>query len=445
MRAPIRSVAVLGGGIVGLSAAAAFARSLPQVAVRVIETPLDPAALAECLPIATTAIHRFHALIGLDEGDLLRSGAGMPRLGFRYEGWGGDPWIHVHGDHGVPAGTIPFHQLWARAWREGRALPYHRYAAAGVLAEAGIFVPPQGDARSPLSTYDYGLRIDPPRYRALLARLADALRVVREPGAPAAVDRHANGHVAALVLADGRRIQADLFLDASGPSSLLAEGAFEPWTDWLPFTAASLDEAPAQAPDPCDTLIADAQGWQWRAPLRDRTLTGRVGAGDSAIRPGRRTAPWHANVLALGDAAIGLDPLHGLPLHLAHSGIARALDLLPGRDCAPVETAEYNRRFAEEADRARDFAALHHRRWTQAPPPPSLARTLQQFGSRGRLPSHDEDSLPPEYWIAALIGLGVLPQATDPVAAAIDPDLAATRLARNAAELARLPAQLARA
>jgi len=38
----IRSVAILGGGITGLSAAVAFARALPQVVITVIETAPDP-------------------------------------------------------------------------------------------------------------------------------------------------------------------------------------------------------------------------------------------------------------------------------------------------------------------------------------------------------------------------------------------------------------------
>lgn len=444
----IRTLAVLGGGITGLSAATAFARALPQLAVTVIETPPDPGALADRLPGTTTAVHRFHAAIGLDERALIRSGAALPRLAIRFAGWPSEPWFHVHGDHGVPTGTIPFHHLWARARREGRGDAYHRYAAAAVLAEAGRFVHPQGDPSSPLSTYDYGLRIDPPAYRAALAGLADRLGVTRTPGIFGSVERRADRHIAALLLADGRRIGADLYIDASGPAAQLLAGGFEDWRESLPLHQVTITEQAAGEAGPCDTIDALADGWQWRAPLRDKTITGMVTSspapGAVTIRPGRRTEPWQGNVLALGDAAVALDPLHWLPLHLVHTGIARALDLIPGRDCAPVETAEYNRRAAEEHARARDFAALYYLRapWPSGAVPESLARTLQQFEARGRLPSYDEDSLSKEYWLAALIGLGVLPRETDPLAAAVDPDASAARMAQIAQALGRIPPQL---
>ncbi|WBY07568.1 tryptophan 7-halogenase [Sphingomonas sp. 7/4-4] len=454
----IRSVAILGGGITGLSAAAAFARALPQVAITVIETAPDPAALADRLPGSMTSIHRFHASIGLDEAVLVGAGAAIPRLGLRFENWpaGGEPWYHVHGDHGAPTGTVAFHQLWARARREGQAEQYHRYAAAGVLAEAGRFVHPQGDPGSPLTTFDYALRLDPERYREILASLADQLRVVRIQGSFGGIDRHGDGMVAALLLADGRRIEADLYLDASGPAAVLAEavgGAFEDWSGTLPCDRLLLGEGPSSAASPNDTIVGGAQGWQFACPLPGRTMLGHVWSSADpapdphgrslAIRPGRRADPWIRNVLMLGDAAIVLDPLHWPHLHLTQTAIARALDLLPGRDCHPVEIAEYNRRSREEARRMRDFQALHYlRAGASIEVPESLARTLQQFESRGRLPVYDEDSLPDEIWLSALLGLSVLPRDIQPLAAAVDPVVAATRMTEMRVGLAQLPARV---
>ena len=454
----IRSVAILGGGITGLSAAVAFARALPQVVITVIETAPDPAALADRLPGSMTSVHRFHASVGLDEAALLRVGAAIPRLGLRFENWpaGSETWFHVHGDHGAQTGTIAFHQLWARARRAGQAEAYHRYAAAAVLAETGRFVHPQGDPGSPLAAFDYALRLDPDRYREVLASLADQLRVVRTQGSFAGVDRHGDGSAAALLLGDGRRIEADLYLDASGPAAVLAQaigGEFEDWSSALPCDRLLLGEGPPSAVSPNDTIVGGAHGWQFVCPLPGRTLLGHVWSSSDPVpdregralifRPGRRVDPWVRNVLAIGDAAVALDPLHWPNLHLAQSGIARALDLLPGRDCHPVEIAEYNRRSREEAQRMRDFQALHYlRAGASIEIPDSLARTLQQFESRGRLPTYDEDSLPDEIWLSALLGLGVLPREIQPLAAAVDSVAAATRMAEMRAGLAQLSARL---
>lgn len=448
----IRSVAVLGGGIVGLSAAAAFARALPQLSITVIETPSDPAALADRLPGSTSTIHRFHARIGLDEAALLRAGAAVPRLGLRFENWpaGVDSWFHVHGEHGVPAGNIPFHQLWARARREGRADAWHRYAAAGVLAETGKFVHPQPG--TPLASFDYALRLEPERYRAILAALTEQLRVTRLAGEFGGIERGADGGVAALLLADGRRIEADLYIDASGPAAPLASAlatGFEDWSATLPFDRFDLGEAPTSAVDPNDAIIGGGAGWQFAAPLPGKTLLGRVHADREeeersiVLRPGRRSAPWTHNVLALGDAAVALDPLHWPNLHLAQSGIARAIELLPGRDCHPVEIGEYNRRACAEAEHMRDFQALHYlRAGLPIAVPDSLARILALFERRGRFFHEDEDSLLEEIWIAALLGLGVIPQAIDPSAAAAPADAAAAGMAEMRASLAGLPARL---
>jgi tryptophan halogenase len=380
----------------------------------------------------------------------------MPRLGLRFEHWpaGGETWYHVHGDNGAPAGGNAFHQLWARARRAGQADLYHRYAAAGVLAETGKFVHPQGEPGALLASFDYALRLDPDRYRRILASLADQLRVARTQGDFAGVEPRDDGGVAALLVGDGRRIEADLHIDASGSIAMLARavgGAFEDWSGALPYDRLLLGEGPPSAATPNDTVIGGARGWRFASPLPGRTVLGQVYASTDpahdgraiTLRPGRLANPWIRNVLAIGDAAVALDPLHWPNLHLAQSGIARALELLPGRDCHPVEIAEYNRRAREEARRMRDFQALHYLR-AGAPIeiPESLARTLQQFESRGRLPSYDEDSLPDEIWLSALLGLGVLPRDIQPLAAGLDADTAAARMTEMHAGLGQLPARM---
>ena len=132
----IRSVCVLGDGVFGLSAAAAFARALPGVRVSIVSAPADPGALAERLPATLPSVHRFHAAIGLDEMSLVRSGAATHLLGVRFDNWPGsaEPWFHGFGEHGLKAGDIPFHTLWHRARAAGQAAPFHRYGAAAVLA-----------------------------------------------------------------------------------------------------------------------------------------------------------------------------------------------------------------------------------------------------------------------------------------------------------------------
>lgn len=478
----LRTIAVVGGGAVASSAALAFARALPRVRVGLVETPVDPAALADRMPGTLPAVGRFHAAIGLEELDLVRGGAAVHRLGTRFERWSGsgDPWHHVFGDYGLGTGSVPFHQLWLRARQAGRARAYDHYAAAAVLASAGKFVHPADDPASPLSTYLYALRLDPERYRSRLAAEAARLPLVRLRGEIGGVERREDGAVAALLLRDGRRLEADLYIDCTGPAAALhasLDDGFEDWGEWLPCDRLLLAAGPPppDAPGPLDVVTATSVGWRWNMPLHDRSLAGLAYAGGItaesrarrvlasetaleaeeclAIRPGRRPRPWLRNVLALGDAAVALDPLEGVNLHLAQTGIERALELLPGRDCHPLELAEYNRRTAQETERARDFLALHYLRSGRAAGefwqglagrdlPGSLARTVEQFGRRGRLPFFEEDSFELQSWLAVLIGMGVLPTAPSPMATAVDEEKAAAGMERLAARLAALAERL---
>lgn len=472
---PVRSIAVLGGGIVGLSAGLAFARALPQTKVSIVEAPANPAALADRLPGSWPSIARFHRLIGLDEAEVVRAGAASYRIGTRFDGWSADgaPWFHVHGLHGVPIGSIPFHEVWAQARRAGRALPYGRYAAAAGLAQAGKFVHPEDDSRSPLSTYDYGLRLDPQRYRNLLAALAARRGLLVFTAGLASVELGADGAMAALRLNDGRRLEADLFMDCSGPASALAPASdadFEDWSSWLPCDRLYMSSAPAQAPTSCDVVVGAAGGWRASFALPDRELRivagsarsslatelsagqDREGVEEIQLRPGRRLQPWRRNVLAIGDAAMAVDPLHGANLHLAHGAIHRALELLPGRDFSQVEIAEYNRRTAQEATLMRDFLALHYllhphatSLWGEAErpvPPDSLSHLLDQFGRRGRLPGLEDEPIGRESWTAALIGLGVTPRFTSPLAEAVDEQVSEALMRDLADGFASLPGQL---
>ncbi|HEY0413917.1 MAG TPA: tryptophan 7-halogenase [Allosphingosinicella sp.] len=473
----IRGVAVLGGGIVGLSAAIAFARALPRARVEVVETPADPAALCDRLPGSLPTIHRFHAALGLDELDLVRRGIATHRLGTRFEHWSadGEPWYHVYGEYGFGLDGAPFPDLWARARRAGQALPYHLHAPAALLAEAGKFVHPEARGGSPLATYLYALRLDPDPYRERLAAQADGARIARTRGRLEGVERREDGGLAALRLDGGRRLEADLFLDCSGPSAPLAaavDARFEEWGEWLPADRLLLGARPgAGVLATADTVAAAANGWQWSAPLPDRTFVGQVfasattdeaaareafgvpGAEAVSIRQGRRPEPWTRNVLAIGDSAVALDPLHWAGLHLAQSAILRALELLPGRDCHPLELREYNRRTGQETQRVRDFLALHYLRsgrgegafWTALAgraPPESLAHTLEQFEARGRLPFYEEESFDKQAWLAALLGLGVLPREIGPAAAGVPPGEAAATMKAFAERLAALPARL---
>jgi tryptophan halogenase len=472
----IRSIAVAGGGIVGLSAALAFARALPEARVAVIDLPRDPAALADRMPGTLPSIHLFHRLIGVDEGELVRNAQATHRIGLRFENWSADgsPWLHGFGHHGTQMHSSPFPHQWLRARKAGRALPYHLYAPVAAMGEAGKFVHPVQDQRSLLASFQYALRLDPEPYRALLLRHAENARVNVRAGNLGCVEPDGAGGAAALLLADGTRVEADLFVDCAGPSAPILsalDARFEDWGGFLPCDRVLLGERPEPHPGPVDTAWAVPSGWHWKAPLRSRTLVGAafssalsgedearetLGADDAeslSIACGRRPDAWVRNVVAFGDSAVSVDPLESTNLHLAQNAIARAVSLIPGRDFQPLLLREYNRRTRAETDRVRDFIALHYagsprrdgafwKSMESRAKPESLAHTLEQFEGRGRLPKFEEETFSDDSWFAVLFGLGVEPRRIDPTVYRVPFEESVATMERVAQMSAALPADL---
>lgn len=457
----IRSICVVGAGVTGLSAAIAFARSLPSVPITLVATPPDPDNLTDRLPAGLPAMRAFHALIGLTETDLVRNGIATHRLGTFYEGWSesGAAWTHAYGEYGMPADGIAFHQLWVAANGQGHPVPFHDYSMAAVLANAGKFAYPTAQQCSPLSSFDYALRLDAAQYQAKLESHCGSLSINRIDGKLAHVEKRADGGVATLMLVSGQTITADLFIDCAGPAAPListVSGASDSWGAWLPCDRLTIVEEGKGAASSCDRVLVTDDGWRLDMPMSDGAMT--VTAFASAVTPdptdkevirpryGARPEPWLHNVLALGDAALVIDPLLPIQLSLVQNAIIRALSLLPGRDFHPAELREYNRRSAQEAMRVRDFAVLHYLRsgrrkeelWramASVHPPDSLSHTLDQFEARGRLPFYEEEIFDRHSWLAVLLGMGVIPRAVDPASHSVDGNAALEGMARLARTL----------
>jgi len=468
----IRHVAVIGGGVVAHSAAAALRRRTPWIAVTLVPTPIDPAALADTMMPTLPSIHGFHADLRLSDQDTVaRSGSAL-RLGTRFVGWAAHDYVHAYGAYGQALGSTPFHLQWLRLARAGQALPFDHYAPAALLARRGH------TSGLPEGVAETGLQLDLPRYAAMLAALVRHCGVRVVPEGIAGVDRRADGGIDAVITADGTRCTADLFIDAAGPASPLRPAGDGDWDDWSAGPGCDrmirvTGPATAVVP-PCDTVTAFAAGWHWSAATAShaehgicyasrwcdddtaaQVLAGACGimpgAAPVVLRPGTRRTPWRGNCVAIGDAATAIEPLEWTNLHLAHSAIDRIIAMLPDCACDAVELAEYNRQTLAEVTRVRDFVLLHyaacHRDdhfWQAAagaPLPPSLAHTLALFRDRGRLPVYAEETFARDSWLAVLLGQGEAPARLDPLAQATPlPLVAQTIQAMGAALAAALPA-----
>lgn len=447
-REAIRSILVVGDGIVGLSAALAFSRSLPWIKIRLLKMAANPASIADRFPATLPTVGRFHAAIGFDEIDLVRREIAVHHLGTRFDGANGRGWTQCFGDVGRGEGMVPFHQIWLGAIQRSEAAQFDLYSPASVIGNAGKFVHPSGDPHSPLASYLYGLRFNLDRYRALLGAATAGLE--RIEGAIAGIERREEGGIASLTLDGGRSIEADLYIDCSGPAAVLIgtmDAPFEDWSASLPACHVEENWDDPSPLEPIDRVTTIDGGWRLTATVPGATLRATVTTAPSdtstATMPGRRRDPFVANVLAIGGSAVALDPLHGANLSLAHNAILRAIDLLPGRNCHLLELAEYNRLTMLETTRARDFHALFQLQFSgSTKPAETLERTLAQWRARGRLPFFEEEIYTASSWNQMLVGHDILPDHVAPTARSIDPAAAAGAMAAFATELSALAERL---
>jgi len=455
-----RCVVVVGGGVAARMAAIAIARRLPNVAV----THLDPHdggdLLEDSLGAARPSVRAFHHLLRIDEGEVIFRTGGAYRLGTMLEGWGSAHCFRGHGHYGDPIDGVPIHQLWFRSQRRPVGT-YGALSATAALAANNRFALPSTNQTSPFAALDYGLQLHLPAYCGALQSLGRVAGVQAVAGRILATEKSADGaSIEALRLDDGRRLPADFFVDASGRAAVIRGQLPSSWVDWsaaLPIDRLLVARhTAAPSPPPNDRLIACPVGWRYEARTRRGTVylfgynSAHLGDIDArrllqsdtgcrtddppvVLRQGRLTDPWRGNCVAIGAAAMTLEPSGSTGLHVICRHIDRLITLWPGRDCkpAPVEIAAFNRRAAREAERMRDFVQLPYlltprseRFWRAArngAPSAELERDLALFRERGRLAIHDEDPFERDEWLATLLGLGVLPKRTDALAEAIAP------------------------
>ena len=441
IRTPLSRIVVVGGGIVALSAALALRRALPRCAIAVLDQPVAANAFADTAMTALPFAHEFLDRIGITEDDILREAGGSHRLVTRYFGWGA-PDSSSAPSHGVLAygeeRDPNLRSAFAREWGGG-ARSTTKSGTPGIsslaqaLADAGRYAVPPHDVETPLAQVQSALRWEPGALHALLVKRAQAQRIAHVQGTIEGAAPDAEGGIAALALDGERRIEAELFVDCTGPVALLARalpasGECD-WSGHLPLRGLAV--APRGEPIIAleDRVTLLPEGWLGENAGRGglETLLGlpesvpqdriapALGCEPAAIlphAPGRLAQAWSGNVVALGDAFARVEPLGGLPFDLAQRAIKLLVELLPGVPVIPQERAEFNRRAALMADGVLDALSYHYAApsagssFPAARPTDAAAEVIDQLGRRGRLPFRDEAPLLGQETIALLVALG---------------------------------------
>lgn len=448
----VEKVVVVGMDATVWMAAAAIQSSFGRtgVKVRVIElvSQLSDMGCYSALP----ALDGYHLRVGLDERKVLRACSAVPMAGQRFVDWSGaaTPFILGYDRESVNA-YLDFTHSWTKGRQEGLRSEFETFSLAAMAARASR-VPVEQENEKLRATYGYNL--DARAYATLLRQYAFHLGV---EGAQAAIGNvEINGErVSAIVLVDGERIEADLFVDASGAEAVLIgrmPGAeLESWRQWLPCDRLMVASANVLQPLPSFSQIsAFGQGWVGLFPLQGRTavvatydsrqisdqeMIARLSslakapiisdATVSRLEQGMRRRCWVGNCVAIGEAAIALEPLDAVQLHLAHNCISQLMTMFPVDAQAMPEAKLYDGIIRYVGTNLRDFQAAHYKlnhrigepmwdRCREAQVPHSLRRKLEIFAARGHVPLYDFETFQEHSWSALFIGHGLIPQSYDP-------------------------------
>jgi hypothetical protein len=202
-----------------------------------------------------------------------------------------------------------------------------------------------------------------------------------------------DGDIRALHTQDGRVIEADFFVDATGFRSLLLQQALG--VRFLPFAENLFNDAAVAMPTPHGpggiapqtTATALRCGWAWRIPLTNRVGNGYVystrylardeaetelrahlGALDADIpvrhlgmRIGRVETPWSRNCLAVGLSQGFLEPLEATALHLVQETVERFIEAFDAGNLGDARRPQFNAEINARFEGVRDYIVCRYR------------------------------------------------------------------------------------
>ena len=382
----LKNLLILGAGSAGLIAAITLRRKLPQLTVRVVRspeigvigvgegtTPNFPKHVFEFLGISRA---RFHALA-----------EPTWKLGIRFL-WG-------------PRGRFDytFDQQLDCHWND-LPMPNGYYcdedfrsaSVPSALMRQGKAFPRQPDGCPDIQGW-HAFHIENKKFVEVLEIVARENGVEFIDGKVTGSDRQPEGGIAAVHLEDGRRIEADFFIDASGfRSELLGRALAEPFVSFdrslfcdravvggwertdepiLPYTTAETMDA----------------GWAWQIEHEHHVNRGYVYSSQAIsddeaaaeflrknpkapasprvvrFRSGCHRRQWVENVVAIGNAGGFVEPLEATALMLVCAQTQALVEMLNRSALTPTPTwrALFNDLAAQGWTDIRDFLALHYK------------------------------------------------------------------------------------
>ncbi len=391
---PPQHIAIVGGGTAGwMTACLLRQRWAPLgVAVTLIESAeIGTVGVGEG---STPFLRHFFRTLGIAEREWMPACDATYKCGIRFPGWstvpGYESYVHpFFNEADRELGNQFFTNACLR--RRGQAAdanPQDFFLAAELARQRRA---PVCATEGPAT--DYAYHFDAGKLGTFLRTHAVGLGVRHIVSTVGRVEQHENGDLAAVHLASGPRIDADLFVDCSGFRGLLITETlgepFHPYRDNL-FNdrAIAMPTALVDGEDiPSETVsTALRHGWAWQIPLTsrcgngyvyssafisddeaERELCAHLGAaaeGSEArrlrMRVGRVHRHWRQNCLAIGLAQGFIEPLEATALMLIQLSVEQFIAALEDDGFGRARQAVFNERVNAMFEGVRDYVVAHY-------------------------------------------------------------------------------------
>lgn len=396
MTSSVSSVLIVGGGSAGWMTAAHLATKVPQLDITLIESSDIPTVgVGES---TVPPIVDFMAGLGLDERSW------MPACQATFKSAIGFNHFHQLGE---PTMWYPFESI---EMFKGR--PLNRYWLNKHFTDPAFgdrftfydychFVPALCQAGRSIASFDrtkYAYHIDANLLGRYLRQVAVDRGVSHVVDTVTAVDQEPDGTIVSIGRAGGDSLEADLFIDCTGFSSILLGRALdEPFDDYRHHLFNDRAVALSVPYDDKEHEMfsytrcsAVAAGWVWEIPLYDRIGAGYVfssahASDDEAeaelrsllgesraaeaeaavipIRTGKHRRTWVKNCVALGLSAGFIEPLESTGIHTVQGPLdvlTHTLTARGGDGYSISDVAVYNTSVTQLFEIIRDFLVTHY-------------------------------------------------------------------------------------
>ena len=390
---------VVGGGTAGWIAAFIIQDSARRqkldIAISVVESSKIPTVgVGE----ATTAAFRvFLRQFGIDEFEFFRKTEASFKLGIRHEDWRrkgftyygpiDDPHQVVSAPPGAPSDYLNVYSVSA-----GR--PVQDMHLFGPLLERkkAPYAKKADGSLIPLGPFHHAFHFDQALVGKFLKSKSKGVDIV--DAVVSGVERDAStGDIRALIMEDGRRLEGDFFVDATGFRKRLIVGELKaPWISYaheLPVNRALpfwLDIKEGDEIANYTRAWAQSSGWMWQIPTQFRYGCGYVYSdefigpdeakrevetvlgreievrGDIRFTIGRLENAWIGNCLAVGLCQSFLEPLESTSIHgtIVQMMLFAGVYLKSPEKFTQAERDDYNRRVGRQVDDFRTFVNTHY-------------------------------------------------------------------------------------